>query len=331
MAVAFIEFGVSPGASSVSCVITKPTNLAIGNLMIAHIASASTTAISAPDVSWTQLQNIATTNGRGAAFYKQATSTDVAAASFTFTCGNADNKGAISTWSGHDTGTPIATSNGQANANVTNVTAPTITPIANCMIVLSGASISGARTFSGYAITTSNPATWAEAYDTASTAVSVGCGYALRPENTATGNGTIVKSGLSRNVGILLAIQPRGTTASTSSSSSSYSSNSSSSNSSSSRSSASSPSSNSSSSKSSLSSPSSASSPSSNSSSSNSSSSISSASSPSSNSSSSVSSASSPSSNSSSSVSSASSPSSNSSSSISSASSPSSNSSSSVS
>jgi len=56
MAVAFIEFSVSPGATSTTCVITKPTNLAIGNLMIAHVASASTTAITAPDVTWTQLQ-----------------------------------------------------------------------------------------------------------------------------------------------------------------------------------------------------------------------------------------------------------------------------------
>ena len=129
MAVAFIEFGVSPGATSTSCVIVKPTNLAVGNLMIAHISSASPTAITAPDVSWTQLQNLPTSNGRGAAFYKQATSTDVAAASFTFTCGNADNKGAISTWSGHDRNIPIATSNGQASTTTTStVTSPTITP-----------------------------------------------------------------------------------------------------------------------------------------------------------------------------------------------------------
>jgi len=128
MAVAFIEFGVSPGATSTSCVITKPTNLAIGNLMIAHVVSDSTTAITAP-ATWTQLQNLATTNGRGAAFYKIATSADVAAASFTFTCGNDANKGAISTWSGHDADVPIATSNGQANGNVSTVTAQLATGV----------------------------------------------------------------------------------------------------------------------------------------------------------------------------------------------------------
>ena len=33
MAVAFITYGVSPGATSTTCVVTKPSGLAVGNLI----------------------------------------------------------------------------------------------------------------------------------------------------------------------------------------------------------------------------------------------------------------------------------------------------------
>ena len=85
MAVAFIESGVSPGASSTTCVIVKPTNLAVGNLMLAHVGFGNTGTISAPDASWTSVFTTTTTAGRSATFRKIATSTDVAATNFTFT------------------------------------------------------------------------------------------------------------------------------------------------------------------------------------------------------------------------------------------------------
>jgi len=87
MAITYIEFGVSPVATSTTCVVVKPANLAIGNLMIAHIGFAGGGAISAPDATWTLLQTGTTTGtvGTVTVFYKIATSTDVATTDFTFT------------------------------------------------------------------------------------------------------------------------------------------------------------------------------------------------------------------------------------------------------
>jgi len=191
--------------------------------MIAHIGFAGNGTISAPDATWTLLQTGATTGTvtRVTVFYKIATSTDVAATDFTFTStDNVVNKGTISTFSGHDHGVPIGTSSVQVNGTSSTCTAATITPpVANCMIVWCGFSASGSRTFSGWTIATSPPI-FNETYDTANT-VSVAMAYGLRPETTATGAGTATLSGVARNVGILIAIQPLGTTNSSSSSSSS--------------------------------------------------------------------------------------------------------------
>jgi hypothetical protein len=74
MAVTYIENGVSPGATSISCVIVRPANLAVGNLMIAHVGFNSTDTITAPVVTpaWNSIQDRATTAGRTAIFWKLA-------------------------------------------------------------------------------------------------------------------------------------------------------------------------------------------------------------------------------------------------------------------
>jgi len=215
MAVALRSVGVSPGASSTSCVIVKPVGLSVGDLMIAHVTSSTSFgtpgAISAPDESWTEIRQDASLKLRGALFWKIADSDDTSATDFTFTPPNSSNIGAISAWTGHDAATPINANNGQYNANNITVTAPTITPsVASCMILMI-VSCASARTTSGYAVATSNPVSWGEAYDIGTTLgadTAAALGYAIRVETTATGNGTATLSAAHISTGQLVAIAP---------------------------------------------------------------------------------------------------------------------------
>ncbi len=216
MAVIFRSKGESPGASSTSCVIAKPAGLAVGDLMIAHILhrGGETGPPTPPEVSWTQFQHNHSgfTPGRASTlFWKIADQDDVDAASFTFTVENEVNLGAISAWYGHESTTPINASNGQHNASSTTVTSLEITPsVANCMILMYCA-VWNDNTHSNYAIATNNPASWDERYDFLTiegTDGAIAMGSALRPETSATGNGTATSSASVISVGQLVAIAP---------------------------------------------------------------------------------------------------------------------------
>lgn len=88
MAVPIIESSntaTSLAASSV--VITKPTSLAVNDLLLAVIGSYDAGALGRTHTTpsgWTVIQKSTTTAGRGAAYYKVADAADVAAANFTF-------------------------------------------------------------------------------------------------------------------------------------------------------------------------------------------------------------------------------------------------------
>jgi hypothetical protein len=220
MTVALRSVGQSAGADSTSCVIVKPVGLAVGDLMIAQVVGTSTGAIPTTFTSpagWTGIrQDVGGTayveSIRTALFWKIADATDVAATNFTFTAtGAASNRGTITAWTGHDPTTPINANNGQGNTYSITVTSPTITPsVANCMILLF-CGICDNDTQSGYAIVTSNPASWSEAYDLPSNLacdLGLSLGYALRPETSATGNGTATTSASDVNTGQLVAIAP---------------------------------------------------------------------------------------------------------------------------
>lgn len=211
MAVALRSVGVSPGAVSADCVITKPAGLAVGDLMIAHIATYAIKTMSAVPSGFTHVRTDTSSTNRVTSYvYKKiADAGDVAAETFTFTVSASDSiKGAISAWTGFDTSNPISAHNGQGNASSSTITAPTITPAADCMILLV-CTIRHNDTFSGYAVATDNPASWAEAYDLQyAYALGIALGYALRPETSATGNGTATATGSAYNVGQLIAIAP---------------------------------------------------------------------------------------------------------------------------
>ncbi len=209
--------GVSPGANSTSCVIVKPAGLAVGDLMIAQDVTVDSGEDVTPPANWTLIRADAySTTVKSHLFWKIAVQADVDATNFTFTTVNTRiNRGAISAWIAgtFDPTTPINANNGQGNAGSTTVTSPAITPsVANCMILM----VCGIRddnTQSAYAIATSNPASWTEAYDllytmSPGTDLALALGYALRPETSSTGNGTATTSGSSDNIGQLVAIAP---------------------------------------------------------------------------------------------------------------------------
>ena len=215
MAVEFVASGASPGAdASQAVVIVKPIGLASGNLMVAKITIfIETAAIVTPPADWTLIRaDMVDGVIKTWLFWKNADAADAAAADFTFTIDTAcTNLGAMSARTGHDPISPINAHNGQGNASSATVTAPTITPaVANCMICME-ASASNDLTCSGYAITDDNPASWLEAYDVlynGDNDMMMAEGYALRPETSATGNGTATMSNNRTNVGQLIAIAP---------------------------------------------------------------------------------------------------------------------------
>jgi hypothetical protein len=206
--------GVSPGATGTSCVIVKPVGLAVGDLMFAHVSAKElTTAIVAP-ANWTEVvQTTFTDRVRSALFWKFAVQDDVDATNFTFTTGSDSNLGAIAAIDGDiDTTTPIGAFSSKTNSYTgSQIVASTITPpVANSLMLILGSQRTIA-TVSNYAIATSNPASWTEAYDISTnlgsdTAIAMAC--ASRPETTATGNGTATTSTGTYNIGFLVAISP---------------------------------------------------------------------------------------------------------------------------
>lgn len=214
MTVELQSVGVSPGADSTDCVIVKPAGLSVGWLMLAHTHFREALTTVTPPANWTKIREILpeVSNNSTTFFWKIADGGDVAADDFTFTGSeNISNFGAISAWTGHDPTNPINAENGQENGYEATVTAPTITPsVANCAILLFS-SCGNDLTCNGYAIADDDPGGWAEAYDIqyndgSDTAIAMA--YVIRPETTATGNGTATLSASAQNNGELVAIAP---------------------------------------------------------------------------------------------------------------------------
>jgi len=207
----FVAFSESPGASSTTCVIPKPTGLQVGDLMIAHVVFGNSGTTAIPE-NWTLVNEVS--NGvkiRSTVARRIATQADVDATDFTFTSSaKASNIGCISTYIGYDPDTPIDASNGQANAASTTITTLGITPsVANCLILWL-ASVADDEAVSGYAIQFDNPS-WTERYDvgtTAGTDTEVAMATGPRPETSATGNGTATLGTAEINAGHLVAIKP---------------------------------------------------------------------------------------------------------------------------
>jgi len=189
-------------ADNTNITITKPVDLAVGDLMVAHICTYDNDNVPLTmDIlsGWTAIVDnqgvvVGVVNMNYRAFYKIADAADAAAENFTFTSsgGTADLiSGAIMRITGYAPGTPLATAatGSQNNSATPSIAGAAVTPtIANSLILqMWCANTGGAGPFGTYAIATSNPS-WTEAYDGLNDSVlGYACGYAVRPEITATG------------------------------------------------------------------------------------------------------------------------------------------------
>jgi len=105
---------------------------------------------------------------------------------------------AITRFVGQNNGNIVDQIGENAGTSGSSIPTASITPtvLGSTMLMIGFYWDSGSRTLSGYTITTNNP-TWTEAYDIAATAsspslsVGMGVAYAYRPQNTATGVGSI--------------------------------------------------------------------------------------------------------------------------------------------
>lgn len=211
---------VSTGAD---CTISKPSSLAVGDLMFAHCVwynYTGVTTITLPS-GWTQAE-FTSQGAAGPAMvtaYKLATSSDVAATNFTFSAngsGTRVNLGNIFTIRGAKESNPGYAKNEASSAGTASLTISSITPTVASSLLLfftaGGRSASPAMTFTSHACATSNP-TWTELYDTGANSgsdyVSICLAYATRPETTGTGNLTVTPSSASDGVvGHVLALEP---------------------------------------------------------------------------------------------------------------------------
>ena len=189
-------------SGTTSVTITKPVSLAVGDLMVAHIAASNQDGDVLDDFTLSGWTSIATAfvadafkSHRGSAFYKIAVQADVDATDFTFT-GDADCEsmtGAIYRFSGAAAVSGAADSDDAGGTTFTNTLTPTF-PDSMMLFLISGAS-NGGINFDSYAITNNNP-TWTERYDIDNTAAagdgdtSMAGATASRPETSATGDST---------------------------------------------------------------------------------------------------------------------------------------------
>lgn len=203
MAVTVESSSLGTFASGTSIVVTKPTGLAVGDLMIGQYTYRNPSADHTLPSGFTSIRSVQTNNSWQVVCYKVATSADVAASNFTFsTTGTYMQNAGLIRISGYSQATPIGQSG--VEGNITSGSNPTfnntVTPFADSMLImLVAASASGATLTqpSGYAVATDNP-TWTELWDSVNTSggnpTELAVAYAVRSASAATGNSTVTAS-----------------------------------------------------------------------------------------------------------------------------------------
>lgn len=190
------------GTGSTGAVITKPTGLAVGELMLAWCVSSALgfhgNSLTAPDGTWIQLQSQSTDSGgtQFCSFWKIADANDILTSSFRFYNASSNSSGdvvvaGIAVLNTIDLVNPFPTMNIGANDNTFassvaggGITIPT-TMSGIFIILASGANTTASRTLGGYSIVTSNPS-WTEQWNKA-TAASNDRGVAAMATATPTG------------------------------------------------------------------------------------------------------------------------------------------------
>jgi hypothetical protein len=132
------------GSGSATIVMTVPSGVAVGDLLLSSVNAAGTSVITAP-VGWTQL--VAGTGGSyyGTFHYRVATAADVGGASYTWTLGSTRKAtGSIASYVGVDT-TAIGTAAANAGTSTTATFNSVTTTAANSMVVLGGSAFNGTQ------------------------------------------------------------------------------------------------------------------------------------------------------------------------------------------
>lgn len=143
MAVAYGSSASAVGENSDTVVITKPSSLAAGDMMIAFVLARSGTASWSAPAGWTSKGTVSISNNRFACFVKVATSGDAAASNFTFSGAGAstESSGFIIRLTGsftddsNVTGTASA-SDATADTGDVFVFSTSLTPLADQFLVI---------------------------------------------------------------------------------------------------------------------------------------------------------------------------------------------------
>lgn len=140
------------GTGATTLVITKPTGVAEGNVMVATVTAKETGAVTAPS-GWTAIKNL--TQGtalRQVTYYKVATASEAASYSWSLGTSRAASGGIVD-YSGVNQTVPIAaTASGSGESG--NATAPSVTTSAANDLVLAAGSFAAATTVTADASTT---------------------------------------------------------------------------------------------------------------------------------------------------------------------------------
>lgn len=203
MAVTFESIQIAGGGAG-DTTVTKPTGLAVGDLMIAFIASltggAGGETHSGPS-GWTKIENQVPTNGAVITVWAVvATSTQTAASDFSWTSAgtNSDTSGSILRFTSTNGFNSVA-SNIVSNSNTALTTTGVTTLSTSTILVLCGADEDGTSTatFSSYSVANNDP-TWTERADfpndTSGSRINVGIATAPYALQQATGSSSITSS-----------------------------------------------------------------------------------------------------------------------------------------
>jgi hypothetical protein len=145
LAIGLRSVGASPGANSANCIITKPSGLALGDFMLAHVVNKATSGTITPPADWTIIgAQSDTASSRSALFRKVAVQADVDATTFTFTLGTSGrNRGEMMALTGVSTSAPIDVANQQINSAGTSIAVPTPTVTTGCLVLIIGSNALG--------------------------------------------------------------------------------------------------------------------------------------------------------------------------------------------
>lgn len=210
MAVALRAFSTIGFTGDGSAVITKPSGLAEGDIMIVTLVTCSTSATINTPSGWTSLASGTPESGTiFAIYYKVASSADASADDFTFTFtsgGTNTEYGSIIALS--DCAVDFVTDTGSDTIAQATYTGGITPPQSNSFLVMVGVSGSVAVDVDLYTIATSSPI-WTERDETSTTNendATVAIATAIKGDATATGDFGMTYNNSTNSIGVLIGV-----------------------------------------------------------------------------------------------------------------------------